>query len=235
MRRSLDGISSQPVSVLFYPIKSRYRWGVAMVFVGLMLVAVALWRTVSFQIDNQRLVFPSVAQNTPLKADSRADQLFSPYFYESSAPALADPVRLSIPSQQVAGEIVPVGLTSRGAIASPDKSERVGWYSLGARLGHAGTIALVGHKDDVWFRPAVFAYLNELSGGDEISLTDDLGRVWEYSVETVATYPAENLPLQDIFQNDGGQARVVLISCTGRWSWFKGSYPERVVVSAVAE
>jgi|GEM_PF-2365935 len=232
MARSLDGISNQPVNIVFYPIKPGYRWGLMLLLVGVGLFGLASWRVVGFRIENQRILYPSAARNEPATTGVESEQLFSPYFYETSAPVLADPASLSLPSQGIQGEIVPVGLTNQGAIAAPEETDQIGWYSLGARLGQGGIVALVGHKDDVWFRPAVFAQLDKVVPGDLITLTDELGRSWDYVVEQSEVYPTNDLPLDQLFQSDN-QARLVIISCAGRWSWLRGSYSERIVISAV--
>jgi len=200
---------------------------------GVGFLGLAFWRVAGFQIENQHIIYSSSIKDTTEVSSESSEQLISPYFYESTAPVLGDPSSLNISRQGTSGVIVPVGLTKKGAIAAPVKTDQIGWYDSGTRLGQLGTIVLIGHKDDIWFRPAVFGKLDQVIVGDVITLTDNLGRNWNYSVRQKTVYPVDKVPLTELLQNDQ-QARLVLISCAGRWSWLKGGYTDRIVIDAEA-
>lgn len=70
--------------------------------------------------------------------------------------------RLNIPSIHVSVPVVPVGLTTAGALDVPKNFAHAGWYRLGARPGEIGTAVIDGHFGYLKGKPAVFNNLYKL-------------------------------------------------------------------------
>lgn len=142
------------------------------------------------------------------------------------------PVNLSIPSINVDARIIPVGLETNGAMEVPKDIMEVGWYTNGARPGQSGNIVLAGHVDG-YLRQGVFFNLKNVSLEDEI-LVSDGKEVIQYKVIKMESYPYDQGPIEEIFGYTS-QKRIHLITCTGDYNSFTGTYKERLVVTAVEE
>lgn len=69
---------------------------------------------------------------------------------------------VNIPSIRVRVPLVPVGLTTAGALDVPKNFAHAGWYRYGARPGEAGTAVIDGHFGYLKGKPAVFNNLYKL-------------------------------------------------------------------------
>jgi sortase A len=141
----------------------------------------------------------------------------------------AAPQQLRIPAVGVDAAVEPVGVTAGYAMATPTRTEDVGWYQLGSAPGDAGDAVIDGHLDTPSGGPAVFARLASLRPGDGISVTAG-GREYRYSVASVTSVPYEWRP--DGLYSTEGPPRLTLITCAGAWDASKSIYRERLVVEA---
>ncbi len=139
------------------------------------------------------------------------------------------PKRLSIPKINVLSDVEEVGEDEKGNMDVPKKVENVGWYKFGFKAGQKGSVVLAGHLDDVNGDPAVFWDLNKLEAGDEIILTDEMGKEWTYVVTRNVTYPYDQFPLQEVFAKDDN-AYLNLITCEGSFDQSSKNYSHRTVV-----
>ncbi|HSX42380.1 MAG TPA: class F sortase [Candidatus Saccharimonadales bacterium] len=144
-------------------------------------------------------------------------------------PTPASPVSLSAPAIGLAAQIEKVGLTKNGAMAVPTNTNNVGWFDQGYRPGEVGNAVLTGHVDTIWLQPAVFARLDQLKIGDEITVADQNNHQFTFKVRKIAHYDVKNLPLQTIF-GSAPVPQLNLITCSGKWSWRIATYTERTVV-----
>lgn len=148
-------------------------------------------------------------------------------FVPMSAPAT--PTRLVVPSLDLRAPVVPVRLDADGVLDPPDDERVVGWWKGSRRPGaEGGQTVLTGHT--VHDGGGVMDRLGKLDAGERIALGTDAGRV-VYEVErtetlTVAELAASN---EEIFAQDHGGNRLVLITCTG---WDGEQFTENVVVYA---
>ncbi len=138
------------------------------------------------------------------------------------------PVRLKIPSIAVDAAVENVGVTSGGAMDTPQNSDNVGWFDLNARPGEIGSAVIAGHLDARTGAPAVFANLNKLRPGDKVSITDDQGKIISFVVRESRLYDA-NADAKDVFSSASG-THLNLITCNGSWDKSKKSYTQRLVV-----
>jgi sortase (surface protein transpeptidase) len=116
-------------------------------------------------------------------------------------------------------------------MAAPAGWYDVGWYRYGPRPGYSGSAVLAGHLDTNTGAPAVFWRLDELVPGQAILYQNQNGEQSNFVVEQIASYPLDQVPLDQIFAR-GGEARLALITCGGTWSQENQNYSMRIVVYA---
>ena len=156
----------------------------------------------------------------------------SPTFQATSSPtpAIAQPVTLSIPKIHVTAPIETVGLDKDNNMDVPKQATDVGWYEYGPNPGDMGNSVIDGHLD--WYTgPAVFWQLNQLSPGDQITVTDTAHQSHVFVVTKKASYPYTQFPLNQVFGATSG-AHLNLITCAGTFDKVAKNYSNRVVVYA---
>ena len=145
---------------------------------------------------------------------------------------LPGPDQLDLPQRRVSAPVVPVGVDAAGAMAVPDPATTVGWWSGGARPGDAtGTVVLVGHVDSHTTGLGAFAALPALVPGEPVDVRAADGHTVRYRVAARRRYRKADLPAA-VFARDG-PARLVLITCGGRFDRGQRSYQDNVVVYAL--
>ncbi len=125
---------------------------------------------------------------------------------------------LIIPSIHVRAPVEQVGVTSSGNMDVPGHNpwEDVGWLREGPQPGQPGSAVMDGHLDRPGGSPAVFWDLNKMHVGDSVMVTDTKQHIATFLVTKIASYPPDNAPLNDIFQNNSGSF-LNLITCAGAW------------------
>ncbi|MDB5113565.1 MAG: peptidase sortase, partial [Chloroflexi bacterium] len=108
------------------------------------------------------------------------------------------PLDLTLPSLQVSGAMLGVGLTAGDAMDAPQGPlgdpvwQQAFWYRGGSIPGDVGTATVAGHVDDVRGRPALFAHLGDLHPGDPVVVHDTRsGTDVRFAVDQVATYSVQ--------------------------------------------
>ncbi len=147
----------------------------------------------------------------------------------STTRVVAEPKRLVIPSLDIDIELVSVGVNTLGEMDVPKEAAIPGWYRGGVRPGEKGKSVIAGHFDSVFGTPGVFANLNKLKEGDEITVEDVAGNTFRFKVKKSAMYGTANAPAQEIFGR-ADNAQLQLITCSGTWIREKNSYDKRLVV-----
>ncbi|MBI2599585.1 class F sortase [Candidatus Daviesbacteria bacterium] len=144
-------------------------------------------------------------------------------------PVVSEPDVLVISKLNIRVKVEPVGEDTSGKMDVPKVVENVGWYNLGFKPGEEGSAVIAGHFDTVTGAPAVFYYLNQLTKGDEVIVTDKNGKNYTFKVEKSVSYPVDQAPLEEIFANKD-KARLNLITCFGTWDVGNRNYTDRLVV-----
>lgn len=139
------------------------------------------------------------------------------------------PVRLIIPGINVDAPIIKVGLTSAGALDTPEGPIETAWYQLGPRPGAQGSSVITGH-----FGPwqngsgSVFDNLTKLKVGDNLQVKDDAGTTHTFVVTGTKVYkPNESAP--EVFNSISG-SHLNIITCHGTWLASQKTYNQRYVV-----
>jgi len=170
--------------------------------------------TKSLQTQQQEMI-------TPTKAIQKND-------IKPALPKPILPTQLSIPAIKVSAKIVPVTLLSDGQMDVPKDTNIAGILYPGILPGAKGNVILDGHVDS-YIGPAIFFNLKKLRHGDEITVSNSDGRKLTYIVESVEIFTTAEAPMERIF-GKSTEARMNLITCTGRYSRKKKEHEKRLIV-----
>jgi LPXTG-site transpeptidase (sortase) family protein len=138
------------------------------------------------------------------------------------------PVKLIIPVVRIHAIVEPVSVSDNGQMEVPRSTERVGYLSSGVLPGAIGNAIMDGHVDN-YKGPAVFFQLKKLKKGDVVIVKNEKDCSIQFIVESVEIFKTTEAPLQKIF-GTANEARLNLITCTGRYSRSKKEHEARLVV-----
>lgn len=184
-------------------------------------------------VDRLEAPAPSPAAPTPTPAPSAPSNSPDPSAIRVIPPPVdgADPVSAEVPGLGSI-EVLQVGVTDDGQAEIPEDVSRVGWYKFGSAPGDGdGSVVLMGHRDGVGVRGALFNLPN-VAVGSTIVVNDADGVPHTYRVERNESISKQVVPLADLFQRDGAP-RLIIISCGGEYIKAQGGYLDNVVVTAV--
>lgn len=131
--------------------------------------------------------------------------------------------------------ILPMGVNSKGELATPSNIFDVGWYDASGKPGQGGTMIIDGHNGGPHVL-GVFKNLPDLAAGDIIAIERGDGAIFRYSVVENNTVP---LAESDAYMKTAakspvaGKESVTLISCTGEWSQQQKTYLSRQFTRAI--
>jgi LPXTG-site transpeptidase (sortase) family protein len=148
---------------------------------------------------------------------------------EAKQSSVGFPIFLVIPKINVDAVIMPVGLTSEGALGVPAGPTSTTWFDLGPRPGEDGSAVIAGHEGWEDGIAAVFDDLYKLQVGDQVYVHDEQGVTRVFIVQNIKMYD-QNGDASDIFDSNDGKAHLNLITCEGTWNAAQKSYSNRLVV-----
>ncbi len=141
------------------------------------------------------------------------------------------PNEIRLPGDAAGTPVRPVTTDAQGALRVPGTGQ-VGWWTGGARAGAAyGTVVLVGHVDTVEGGRELFARLLTARPGDRVTLSGN-GSQQHYRVSDVRDLPKTRLPGSAAF-DQRVPARLLLITCSGRFDPVTRHYEQNRLVTAV--
>jgi LPXTG-site transpeptidase (sortase) family protein len=138
------------------------------------------------------------------------------------------PVRLSMPTLHVTAPVVPIQMVDR-ALDPPRDYHEVGWWLDSAKPGAAGgQTVITGHT--VHTGGASMNRLADLRQGDLVDVISKRGTM-RYVIRQKRVYSKAELArhAQELFGQDHGRGRLVLVTCT---DWDGVEYESNVVVFA---
>ncbi len=151
----------------------------------------------------------------------------------ASVPSAA-PVRVRIPRLGVDARVEPVGVLPAGDLDVPTDPDVVGWWTGGARLNEpSGSVVIDGHVDSARRGEGAFFSLRALRPKDRVDVAGADGSHVSYLVTGLRRYPKSTLPAATVF-SPTVSARLVLITCGGRFNRSQRQYTDNIVVYAVA-
>ncbi|WP_141505098.1 class F sortase [Paenibacillus luteus] len=137
------------------------------------------------------------------------------------------PVKIEMPSFGISALIQPVALDNEGRVDTIPDASVIGWYKYGSAPGAEGNAILAGHRD--WKRKkGSFHSIEHLRIGETVAIEYEDGSSQEFKVVSNDVYLLDEVP-NSVMQLDGN-ARVTLITCTGKYNKVKGGYQSRAVV-----
>jgi len=142
-----------------------------------------------------------------------------------------EPVEIKIPSANIQSTIERVGIDKNGKMQAPSTPKIVSWYQFGGLPGDNGNVVLSGHKDST-FGPGVFYTLENIKPGNPITIRDAKKNTHTYYATQISVLDAAYLPIKEIFSDQKKEKNLYLITCAGRFDFFKKTYSERVLVKA---
>jgi hypothetical protein len=142
----------------------------------------------------------------------------------------AVPVAIEITNAAVNAQVETIEIVN-GVMQNPTGPWVVSWYRETARLGEPGNVVMAGHLDYWDVGPAVFYNVGQLAENDVIQVTGDDGQLFEYAVEWVDMFDADNAPIQMIVGATEYEA-LTLITCGGPFDYENGVYLQRTIVRA---
>ena len=105
-----------------------------------------------------------------------------------------------------------------------------GWYGASAKPGTPGATVIDAHASGAT-REGLFAYLDTLTIGDELSLERGDGQTFTYRVTHTETIPLNEVDMTKLLTPYGTATEGVnLITCTGSWLPDQKTYDHRVMV-----
>ena len=215
----------------------RRRLSVLALIVGLVLVAVALVTglggstdrpTARAGIDVTKL--PSTFQAAAPDSTSGATSRVVTAGRRANRPQPA-PVTLALPRPGVRADVLPV-VTTDGVLGVPADPADVGWWTGSARPGApAGSVVIDGHVDSAVNGLGALAVLADVRTDDVVTVTNQAGTTYTYRIYARQVY-SKHQPLPAALFATAGPARLVLITCGGRFDEATRSYDFNVVVLA---
>lgn len=193
-----------------------------------LLLTVGLLGTMFFtsQVLQAQALEPTKTYSTPrLASTPKASKVAS-----LTLPA-SMPTAISVPSQHINTDIIPVDQASDGSIQMPPLfSWTTGWYDKSPSPGQLGPSVIVGHVD-TYRNISVFWRLRYLTPGDSILITRADKSVALFQVDTIEQFDQINFPTQKVYGNIPF-AGLRLITCGGSFNDGSGSYTQNTVVFA---
>ncbi len=149
--------------------------------------------------------------------------------YRSLDPA--DPVLLLVPSLDIEAPVVPIALSEDLVLDPPRDVVDVGWWNASAQPGsETGSTVIAGHT--VKTGGGALDPLRDVRRGAVVDVRTAEGTM-RYLVQRKKVYDKDELAVNavDVFGQEAGDGRLVLVSCT---DWDGTGYASNVVVFAVA-
>lgn len=140
------------------------------------------------------------------------------------------PVGLAIASAGVDAGIERTRVVD-GSMQDPSGPWEVAWYENLGSLGRPGNVVMAGHIDYWNVGPSVFYNLNLVQPGDEIVVTGDDGRTYDFTVKWNRQFDSTSMPLDEVTGPTDDQT-LTLITCGGAFDFVNGQYLQRTVVRA---
>ncbi len=171
--------------------------------------------------------------------ESISNIAFSSPVPSPTSTATPDPVdRLVIPAIGIDAPVVSRAVDADGRMPSPDGPEQVVYYNFsalpgfGGSPGDGGNTVLAGHVDYHDYGPAVFANLDDLKQGDQITLRLEDGSQYTYSTQSNRVVDPSSTAFNEIVASTP-QESLTLITCAGSFNSTTSQYNDRRIVWAV--
>lgn len=138
---------------------------------------------------------------------------------------------ISLPSAEIKGCIVQVGIDQKGAIAVPNNIHLAGWYTNSKLPGEKGLSIIDGHVNGR-YSPAIFKNLNNTKTGDQFQIEFGDGTIKKFEILKINSYTPEETTKKMYETMEGIESQLNLITCGGEFDPKTVQYEKRVLVSS---
>ena len=147
-----------------------------------------------------------------------------------SGVAIDTPRSVTIPSLELEAPLIDLGLEEDGTLEVPSDPDEAGWFVGGPEPGETGAAVIAGHVDSKT-GPAVFYRIEELTEGDQITVSGQDGDDLTFVVQRSERYPKDQFPTSHVY-GPTAEPELRLITCGGDFDHSSGHYRDNVVVFA---
>lgn len=143
------------------------------------------------------------------------------------------PVTLAIPSIGVTSQLLHLGLEENGSLKVPQDSGNgapASWYDGSPTPGERGPAVMLGHVNALGGHTGVFADLQKLKNGDQITVTRADGSTAAFAVYRGALYSKNSFPTLEVYGNTQS-SELRLITCDG-YNPATGEFDDNYVIYA---
>ena len=190
------------------------------------------WLLVGLAVVGLALVIWAVvpSDDNPIRRVTGTDTQESPAVQEEPPDTPEDgPDEIFVPSLDIEAPLVPIELASDGVLTPPADTDIIGWWNGSAEPGSGeGQTVVTGHT--VSTGGGVLNDLPKIDVGSVVQVRDE-GKVYDYRATGVFKLTKEEVAAaaDNLFGQDGGTGRLVLVTCT---DYKDGDYESNVIVWA---
>lgn len=130
----------------------------------------------------------------------------------------------------VRARVLPMSVNADNSLQAPVNIYDTGWYTASAKPGQIGAALIDAHASGAT-RAGVFAYVDTLKIGDQMTVENGNGEVFTYRVTHKETVALDDVDMSKLLLPYGTATEGVnLITCTGEWVEEKKTFDHRVLV-----
>lgn len=210
-------------------------WAILGILASLIVVAIYY----SYQWFTKGDQPPLVPLPASALADPRVDESpVSQAAIDTYTVPATHPRYISIPALNInKARVQQVGLTKDNLLDTPKNISDTAWYTKSALPGQGyGSVLIDGHNGGI-SRDGVFASLDKLNEGDEISIERGDGKQIKYKVvenRTMSLQQANTTGMKELMTPyESGKEGLGLITCAGKWVPRDKVFDKRILVRAV--
>lgn len=146
--------------------------------------------------------------------------------------AASTPLRVSIPALGLDAELLQTGIRADGTLEVPPGHEGApaSWYDRSPSPGERGASVLLGQVNSLEDESGVFFALEQLQGGETVSVARADGTTAVFEVYRVESFDKGSFPTREVYYPTP-EAELRLITCDGV-DGQPGAYPNNLVVFA---
>jgi sortase (surface protein transpeptidase) len=139
------------------------------------------------------------------------------------------PKLLEIDKIGVKARILRTAQTKSGAVGVPRNIFDTSWYENSVIPGETGTSLIIGHNHGPTSE-GVFWNLAKMSHGDTVKITYGSGLQKTFKVVSLESRKAQDVDMARILASTTSEAKLFLMSCSGKYDKTSDSYLDRLVV-----
>ena len=154
------------------------------------------------------------------------DKDLKSYQVASTMPKIIEISKIGVRSR-----VLRTSQTKNGAVGVPRNIFDTAWYENSVIPGQFGSSLIVGHNHGPTTE-GVFWNLAKLSPGDMIRITYGSGEQKSFRVESVVSKKTQEIDMAKILASPDSDAKLFLMSCSGKYDKTTESYLNRTVVES---